>query len=297
MPACTPVAVQPLDQDGKALALMRSWFSAAPGEVLSCVGCHEPQNSTPPFASAPLAVRREPSIIQPWYGPPRGFSFVPEIQPVLDAYCIECHHGKPLDGGPSTIDLTDRPVERVPSAYQMHFTPSYMELRQFVHTPTLESDAHMLPARDFHADASKLVQILRDNHYGVRLNREAWDRLITWIDLNAPAHGSWEEVVSQVAAKVPLVGKYAQRRRTLHHRYAGIDEDPEAAYETAFVSAEKELDGKERGDLRSAVSAGSGDPRRAQAGVSAGSGDPRRAQVGDPRRAQVGDPRRAQVGD
>ena len=40
VPACTPVAVQPLDEDGKALALMRSWFSAAPGEVLSCVGCH-----------------------------------------------------------------------------------------------------------------------------------------------------------------------------------------------------------------------------------------------------------------
>jgi hypothetical protein len=47
VPANTPISVQPLDADGKAVQLMRSWFTAMPGEVLSCVGCHERQNSTP----------------------------------------------------------------------------------------------------------------------------------------------------------------------------------------------------------------------------------------------------------
>ncbi|MCB1127720.1 MAG: formylglycine-generating enzyme family protein, partial [Verrucomicrobiae bacterium] len=125
VPAHTPVAVQPLDAEGKALALMRSWFTAMPGEVLSCVGCHESQNSTPPADSRPAAVLREPSVIQPWYGPARGFSFVREVQPVLDAYCIRCHHGRPLDDGQATFDLTARPARQVPSAFQMHFTPSY----------------------------------------------------------------------------------------------------------------------------------------------------------------------------
>jgi hypothetical protein len=37
IPANTPIAVQPLDADGKALQLMRSWFTGMPGEVLSCV--------------------------------------------------------------------------------------------------------------------------------------------------------------------------------------------------------------------------------------------------------------------
>ena len=46
-PANTPIFVQPLDEEGKAQQIMRSWFTAMPGEVLSCVGCHEPQNSTP----------------------------------------------------------------------------------------------------------------------------------------------------------------------------------------------------------------------------------------------------------
>ena len=235
VPANAPVAVQPLDAEGKALALMRSWFTAMPGEVVSCVGCHEPQNTTPPFHSQPTAMLRKPSEIKPWYGPPRGFSFVREVQPVLDAYCIQCHHGRPLDDGQTMFDLTARPAERIPSAFQMQFTPSYMALRRFVHTPTLESDAHLLPARAFHADTSKLVQILRDDHYGLRLDAEAWDRLITWIDLNAPAHGTWQEVVGHIPAKAALVAPGAARRRELHRRYAGIDEDPEAVYPPAVL--------------------------------------------------------------
>ena len=46
VPANTPVAVQPLDAEGKALQQMRSWFVGMPGEYVSCVGCHESQNST-----------------------------------------------------------------------------------------------------------------------------------------------------------------------------------------------------------------------------------------------------------
>ncbi|TVS14594.1 MAG: hypothetical protein EA424_18815 [Planctomycetaceae bacterium] len=38
VPANTPIAVQSLDEQGAALQVMRSWFTAMPGEVLSCVG-------------------------------------------------------------------------------------------------------------------------------------------------------------------------------------------------------------------------------------------------------------------
>ncbi len=236
VPACTPISIQPLDAEGKALALMRSWMTAMPGEVLSCVGCHEPQNTTPVFDSTPMAFRREPAPITPWHGPARGFSFAREVQPVLDAYCIGCHHGQPLTDGQATFDLTDRPVERIPSAFQMHFSPSYMALRPWVHTPTLESDAHLLPP-DFHADASRLVQLLRDDHYGVTLCSEAWDRLITWIDLNAPFHGSWQEVVASNPSKLAAAQHGAQRRRELHRRHAGIDEDPDALHPAARIAA------------------------------------------------------------
>jgi formylglycine-generating enzyme required for sulfatase activity len=232
VPACTPVSLQPLDAEGKALALMRSWLTAVPGEVLSCVGCHEKQNTSAPIDAAPRAFRRPPSPITPWYGPARGFSFEREVQPVLDAYCVACHQA-----GKATFDLTARPAERVPSAFEMHFSPSYMELRRWVHTSTLESDAHLLPPRAFHADTSRLIQILRDDHYGVRLSDEAWDRLITWIDLNAPFHGTWQEVVASNPAKLAAARHGAERRRQLHQRYAGIDEDPEAIHPAAALPA------------------------------------------------------------
>ncbi len=237
VPACTPIAVQPLDAEGKSLALMRSWFTAMPGEVLSCVGCHEPQDMTPPVVASPAALEGGPDAIKPWYGPARGFSFQREVQPVLDAYCVECHNGKPREDGSTPCDLTARPPERVRSAFQMRFTPSYTELRRFVHSPTLESDAHLLPPMAFHADTSKLVQILRDGHHGVSLSDEAWDRLITWIDLHAPAHGTWAEVVEHIPAKLKHVKIGAKRRREMNRRYAGFDRDPEAVYPAAKLAA------------------------------------------------------------
>ena len=53
VPANTPLTVQPLDAQGKAVQLMRSWMTAMPGETLSCVGCHAPSSAVP---SGPIYV-------------------------------------------------------------------------------------------------------------------------------------------------------------------------------------------------------------------------------------------------
>ena len=39
-----------------------------------------------------------PSKPEPWYGPKRGFSFIREVQPVLDKYCAGCHNGAGATG-------------------------------------------------------------------------------------------------------------------------------------------------------------------------------------------------------
>jgi formylglycine-generating enzyme required for sulfatase activity len=229
IPANTPVSVQPLDSEGKALQLMRSWFTGMPGEVVSCVGCHDRRNTGPPPGPS-LAEYRRPSEITPWYGPARGFNFQREVQPVLDEYCIGCHDGRTGDDGQTITDL--RGLEQITdytSAYHFgaqdagHFSTSYVALHRFVRRPGLESDYHILTPMEFHADTTQLVQLLAGGHHNVRLDDEAWDRLITWIDLNAPYHGTWTEI-----AGAERVERYARRRRELRRLYNGLDDDPEA---------------------------------------------------------------------
>ena len=229
VPANTPIAVQPLDAEGKALQVMRSWFTAMPGESLSCVGCHEETSDTPPNRRT-LALASGPSRIKPWYGPARGFGWDREVQPVLDKHCVGCHDGRPRSDGKDVADLrraAPRPVGK--SAYP--FPPAYYALRQFVRSPGLEGDPRMVPVADYHADSNRLVQMLMKGHHNVRLDEEAWDRLVTWIDLNAPAYGTWMEMPSVQGREE--VAKCRLRRMESQNRYAGIDVDPEAVQPAA----------------------------------------------------------------
>ena len=190
VPANTPIVVEPLDAEGKALQVMRSWYTAMPGEFASCVGCHEPQHASPPPRLA-MATGRKPSDIEPWYGSARGFSFEREIQkPVLAKYCVGCHNGKDRPDGKKIPDF--RAKEEV-AGYKGGFTPAYEALHPYVRRPGPESDYHLPMAAEYHADVSELVQTLKKGHHGVRPDAEAWDRLVTWIDLNVPCHGIWAE--------------------------------------------------------------------------------------------------------
>jgi formylglycine-generating enzyme required for sulfatase activity len=224
VPANTPVAVQPLDAEGKAVQLMRSWYTAMPGESFSCVGCHDTQNSTPQTKRT-LAGRRPPSDITPWYGPARGFSFKREVQPVLDQYCVGCHkEGASPQNGQAVPDFTAKDYQG-----ERNFTPSYIALHPFVRRPGPESDSHMQKPLEFHADTSELVQMLKRGHHNVKLDAEAWDRLVTWIDLNVPDHGTWTE---HVKGPRPVM----KRRLEMHAQYANRMEDPE----TILVTTNKE---------------------------------------------------------
>ncbi|MBL7134578.1 MAG: SUMF1/EgtB/PvdO family nonheme iron enzyme [Phycisphaerae bacterium] len=236
-PANTPLSLQPLDADGKAVQRMRSWLTAMPGETLSCVGCHE-KPGTVPVVTRPLALKREPAEITPWYGPDRGFSFAREVQqPVLDKYCIGCHDGKRRQDGKAPPDLTARPREArtfhimLGRNHKCNFTPSYWTLRAYVRS-TNEADNHLLLPYEFSADSSKLIRMLRKGHHNVSLPPEAWDRLITWIDLSAPAYGTWSENVG--AAKVD---RYRTVRKDLLKLYANVDEDPELILRHTSASA------------------------------------------------------------
>ena len=67
-------------------------------------------------------------------------------------------------------------------------------------------------AGEYHADTSELVQMLRKGHHGVKLSQSDWDRLVTWIDLNGPCHGTWNEVG-------PVPEKADRRRREMQQQH------------------------------------------------------------------------------
>ena len=73
--ACRPTRRSPCSRStarARPLQIMRSWFTAMPGEVVSCVGCHETQNSVAAPATRRSPRGRTPAEITPWHGPPRG---------------------------------------------------------------------------------------------------------------------------------------------------------------------------------------------------------------------------------
>ena len=218
VPANTPFAVQPLDENGCKLQEMRSWFVGVPGETLSCTGCHEHQNEAPPAASS-IAARKKPQTPKPWYGPRRNYAFVREVQPVLDRKCVGCHNAE------STFKT--RMGELLPDfdgkAMAGHYSRAYVNLMPYVRRNGPEGDYHLLTPLEFHASTSELYQRLAKGHHNVKLTSEEWDRFVTWMDLNVPFWGTWtEETGGKESVKKTLA-----RRKEMALKWAGDTYDPE----------------------------------------------------------------------
>ena len=89
---------------------------------------------------------------------------------------------------------------------------AYEALIAYIRRVNIEDQVTMHLLGEYHADTSELVQLLRKGHYGVKLGDSDWDRLITWIDLNGPCHGTWNEVG-------PVPEAADRRRRELQQRF------------------------------------------------------------------------------
>jgi formylglycine-generating enzyme required for sulfatase activity len=235
IPANTPVFVQPLDEDGKALQQLRSWFTAMPGETVSCIGCHENRNEVA-LTKRTIASRKKPAYIQEWYGAARSFSFKHEIQPILDKRCIACHNEQHaelpyLKGDKMLTNWSSQIGGHASSAYGGHFSKSYANLHKYVRRPGIESDMHLLTPMDFHADQTELIQILKKGHHNVELDKESLEKLYCWIDLNAPYHGERGDIPCNDAAK-----KSINRIREIGKKYANT----EIVFDDSIISKSSE---------------------------------------------------------
>jgi len=226
VPARTPFYFQALDERGSAVQTMRSWATLQPGEHASCVGCHEPKNSTPPAtARFTRALEVGPRPLEPAGGTPRGFSFHREIQPILDRHCVECHPGPE-----SPLDLRDTPV--VEAIAKRRWSQSYLALvhaqaaelggeRYWAGTPndlvnwiSPQSAPPILPPYAAGSTQSRLLALLTAGHYDCRLTPGDLETIACWIDLLVPFCGDYTEAHAWTAQETALYDRFLRKRRT-----------------------------------------------------------------------------------
>jgi hypothetical protein len=188
VPSDTAVYFQLLDENRMELRRMRSFISFQPGEVRSCMGCHESRGAAPD-SQITLASQRAPSLPQPPPWGDRPVSFLRDIQPVLDRNCVRCHSGlKPaggLDfhGGLTTYDA------RIPGYGHNRAYDTIMEKELVSISKVRVQDASITPPLAYGSHQSKLIAALTSEaHREVRLTEEERLRLVMWIDANAPYH-------------------------------------------------------------------------------------------------------------
>jgi hypothetical protein len=183
VPADTWVYFQLLDEKGMMIQSMRSGTIVRPGETSGCAGCHENRLSSVTHGDR-TALKRGPQRLKPWYGPPRLFSYLVEVQPAFDKHCVSCHDfgkeaGKKLNlaGDLGTM-----------------FNMSYFQLRTkagLVKVPGAGPCQTLMP-KSWGSHASRLARVLVEGHQDpeidkqIELDQESFDRIVTWIDINAP---------------------------------------------------------------------------------------------------------------
>jgi len=185
-PARAPLFFQALNAKGQVVQTMRSWVTLQPGEVFTCVGCHESRlNPPPPFTYTPIAVQKDPRAIEPFYGPRRGFTFDKEVQPILTAKCIRCHDGSTTSGGP---DL--RQGKAYDNLTRHNSCDAFSKYVSWFHA---EDSPLLQPPNRAGSIKSKLDSLLEKGHKEVKVTDEELRKIRCWIDLGVPQWGTYQE--------------------------------------------------------------------------------------------------------
>jgi hypothetical protein len=199
VPAGIPVYFMALDAQGRAVQRMRSFTHFMPGEVQSCVGCHERRldTSRPRPGLAAAALPRD--LRAPEWGT-RGFGFTEIVQPVLDRYCAGCHN--PVDA-PAKVDLSGGRTDFFNVAYETlareNQTPRGSKYVSWICTKNgWEWNILQVGPKAWGSTQSRLAEIVLSGHPDERgkprlaMDEASRRRVFAWIDCNVPYYGTSE---------------------------------------------------------------------------------------------------------
>ncbi|TWT78876.1 translocation protein TolB [Planctomycetes bacterium CA13] len=231
VPARRPIYFLPLDENGMTVQRMRTFTHLMPGERQGCIGCHADRNYVAnEMTSRALALTRGVEQLEkPAWGV-KGFNYVREVQPILDAHCEECHgHDNPAAGLELTGDKTDffnisyenlvrrgTPAENfVQGATSREFKPKYVSW-----IPTYNGqEANILNIKpgQWGAKNSLLANVVQSGHRDddgkprIALSDAEKLRLYLWMDLNVPYYeGSDSNYRGNRGCRQQLPSEFAQ---------------------------------------------------------------------------------------
>ena len=220
VPANANIFFQALDKNYLAVQTERTFVNFMPGEVRSCIGCHETPDDAPLSPSAPLlAMKRAPSLPSPQPGERSGnrvLHYPSDVQPVLDRHCVSCHGEKVKRGG---LDLSGRMTKFFSVSYESLIAKRWNG--RVLHEPGLvptigenhpkDGNIRYLPARSLGSHNSLLMAMLMPGairltgdrarmerlgrltriHRNIKLSREELLKISNWVDTNAQYYGSY----------------------------------------------------------------------------------------------------------
>ncbi len=182
---------------------MRSATYVHPGERLTCVGCHESPQKSPPAAKAPpWALRRAPSTLKPEATGSYPLSFPRLVQPVLDTHCVACH-----DREAKAPKLHGNRLAKTGRSEAFESLRAYAWGMSGGNGAALNERQYSLPGQEG-ARVSQLYGLLARGHYDVKLSSEDRRRITLWLDCNSNFFGAYHDPEQQSRGAIvrPLWG-------------------------------------------------------------------------------------------
>ena len=186
VPAETSLQLQVLDGNGRAVLTEKSLFYLQKGESRSCIGCHEPELTSPPVLTGKDGTMREPLELTPPAGPQYqgGLSFMRTVQPVLDRYCISCHG----------LEKTEKNINLVHDGQMTWPRPLVELIKQGEHRVGLkdfmwELGKNISSPFSYYAYGNRIPELLLKQHAKTVVDRASFHRIVDWLDLNAQCYG------------------------------------------------------------------------------------------------------------
>ncbi|MDO4575545.1 MAG: hypothetical protein Q4D98_10085 [Planctomycetia bacterium] len=167
-----------MDEKGHCVKRMHSFVAVMPGEMTTCIGCHEERTETPNADDRDrlnhllrtVAVRPEPVE-----GVPEIFSFPRDIQPILDKHCLACHNHDREEGGVN-----------ISGDWNPLYTFGYMQMSwRKLFGDNRNRSMGDFPPYAIGTGSSRLLKLMEEGHEGVKMSEQELKIIRHWLDAGA----------------------------------------------------------------------------------------------------------------